>query len=121
MRLIKMFNKSFIPALTTLHPRLQHARMFARQNRTRNNVRLSIPFSATNIKDVRVPSIGNDVRDQLNRTQKMLIVAAYVCGVNPVKTDVRLFVRVDEGAGGKRRRRVGPRRIKQGTIAKVCC
>lgn len=120
MRLIKMFTQSFIPAASTLHPRLEHAHPFTRRNPTPSTVRLSVPFSAAGLKDVRIPGTGEDLRDLLGRSQKLLIVAAYVCGVNPAKSDSRLFVRVDDSIyGGRKKRRKGNRVGKLGAVAKV--
>jgi origin recognition complex subunit 5 len=52
-----------------------------------------------------------------SRLAKFILIASFVASFNPVTSDVRMFSRATEGRG--RRKKAGPRRSKNTTVAKV--
>lgn len=124
LRLLTLFKSTFVTALNTLHPRLSHARAWAHEFAPSISLRLSDPSTAVVLntrgrqKKLGETSLLASLHDLPART-RILLVASYLASHNPARTDIKMFGRMADGGKKKSKRKVGPRKPKNGVAPKV--
>lgn len=118
-RLIRLFTPSLTTAIESLYPRLISLKEWREVSAPPAGFRLSQSMGHA-FPPPKIVTPGISMFPQLSRLSKFIILASFLASTNPAKTDVRMFVRGPDERTRHRKRGGGTRKVKQGTVAKVC-